>query len=145
MQGLDCPLSPLQGALHSLPLFQLLVCKVGASAIPCLTFWNSLYVISLTSLQPKNTILYIYFDFFDIKLHFVNYKNSGVIYNYFDSFDIYLHCHNYTTYHMKGSLDIQRFVVCIKFWISLKAWVLGLHLLVLCRGCCTLLFPFGFG
>ena len=33
----------------------------------------------------------MHFDFFNIKLHFVNYKNSSVLYNYFESFNIYLH------------------------------------------------------
>ena len=79
-----------------------------------------------------------------MNLHCVNYKKISVLYIYFDSFDINLHFDNYSTYHMKGSLDIQRFVVCIKFRISLKACILGLHFLVLFRGLCTLPFPFGF-
>ena len=80
-----------------------------------------------------------------MNLHCVNYKNSSVLYIYFNSFDINLHYDNYSTYHMKGSLDIQKLVVHIKFQISLKACILGLYLFVLFRGSCTLLFPFGFG
>ena len=80
-----------------------------------------------------------------MNLHCVNYKNISVLHIYFDSFDINLHFDNYSTYHMKGSLDIQGLVVHIKFWISLKACIPILHFLVLFRGSHTLLLPFGFG
>ena len=52
-----------------------------------------------------------------------------------------LHCISvYSNYHMKGSREMHKFVVCMRLWISLRACVPGLHLFIHLTGWWTPLF-----
>ena len=128
MKGLDCFLGPLQGAhCHFLLLYLL----IGVVRCHChlvfILLWLSVSDFPYEPAINKN-------------IEYCKYISAISTWTYIVSVGIY----NTVITTWTEAWRYTGLVVLIRFRISLRAWVPGLHFLVLWRGWwCMLLFPWG--
>ena len=114
-RGHQLPLGPAQGVLCHLLLLQLTLHQIRSHGL-CIPVLLSFPVCNLPH-EPaiKYTVLYMYVFrpfWHELTLWLLQYYN----------------------YHMNGSLEMQRFFIYIRLYISLRVWVPDFHFLVLWRG-----------